>query len=77
MGQQAWEHKNKYLSVSLFLSLPPPPTPSLTLSLSRIFGITGKKNTDSHLSDAELSTAEREEEKSHDGLAKLKFICNQ
>jgi hypothetical protein len=61
MGQEAWEHKNNNLS----------------LSLSRIFGITGKKTTDSHLSDAELNTAEREEENSHDGLAKLKFLCNQ
>jgi hypothetical protein len=26
-------------------------------------GITGKESTDSHLSDAELSTAEQEEEK--------------
>jgi hypothetical protein len=48
-----------------------------SLSLSLIFGITGKKSTDIHLSDAELSTAEREEENSHDGLAKLKFLCNQ
>jgi hypothetical protein len=33
----------------------------------RIFGITGKKSADSHLSYTELSTAERDEEKNHGG----------
>jgi len=36
---------------------------NIFFSLSRIFGITGKKNADSHLSYAGLNTAERKEEK--------------